>query len=659
MPSPGLIGRILPLSWMITAIVYGKGSIPRYSVYILSVFFVLSIFWTVNPAVAVLAQACALLAMFPGLLAVSSRRSGIILAVLPLIPLILLLVPFTGDEPHYSAITENLISPGSSSFSSFENQRGDPVGDFTHHQSFYPALLIPGYPLLVPGIRSMNIIFAVSALMMMLMLFRDSGIENWRKVTVLGFLLVPGSSVLGLVYPGWLALAVFLSAVYAAQRSRSTLWIIAAAIVLVLIKLRFVGISAGLLAALVIEYKGRRKMLLPILLCGLIAAGLIFDFLILNGRIFWVRYGNIAFINTILLGPLYRIPEVLIAAASALVDIESGLLWKAPWVLAAFAGLPVLRKRNSRLFLWLGLPALVYFLVLIFWTARDWSGVPTPCGRMLLPILPVLLASLGYMLKRRDVRILVWVSLGISAVLFTQPVLRFSYADGTDALISSIFGPLSNITEWVPSTVRLNAAVFTGWIITSVVIIVLMARRSRYSEYAIASVFLALCLFGGIKKRSWEAEDIPPEYRNFCTLYPDETDPESRKYWFFSRERMLELSSPLDEVILPHPGSGGDSLELTIFHRSLQSGPQIGIEVSCGEWRDSVYASSEVLAAPRWMVIIKDIQVPQKPENLCEIRSEFTVPVAEGSEPIRIAPLGVQDSSGRFHGVYLDRITFR
>jgi hypothetical protein len=659
MPSPGLLGRLIPLSWLITALVYGKGGIPRLSLYLLAAFALLSLFWTVGTGFEVISAACGLMGIFPGLLALSSRKFGIMLAMLPLIPMILLLVPFTGDEPHFASITERLISSGTGRFSEYSSQMGDPGGGFTHHQSFYPALMIPGYPLSIPGIRGMNILYALAALAMMSKIFRDSGLKNWKQLTIFGFLLVPGCSILGLVYPGWLTLAVFLSAVYAFTRSKKSIWIVAAALILVLIKIRFIGLSIGLLAALVIEYKGRRKLIISVTLLCIVAAGLLFDLLILNGRVFWVRYGNMAFIKVILLQPLYRTPEVLVAAGSSLVDIESGLIWKAPWVLAGLAGLPLLKNENRKLFIWLGLPALCYFLILVFWNPNEWSGMPAPTGRMLLPLLPVLIASLGIMMKRKGVRVLIWVSLGISAILFTHPILRFNFADGTDAIVSRISGSVSNLTELLPSAVRLDIPIFAGWMMLAAVMIMLFKRGSRYTEYTIASAFLILCLSGGLEKRSWEAEDIPSEFRNYCTVYPEETDLELRKFWFFSREKMLRLSRPEDEVILPVPENSGDSLEVTVFYRSLSSGPEPGIEVSSGEWCDSVYASSEVMIAPRWVRIMKETNLQLMPENLQEIRSEFIIPLSKCGDSISITPLGMEGRHGRFHGIYLDRILIR
>ena len=658
MPSPGVLGRLVPLSWLITALLYGKGRIPRLSIYLLAVFTVFSLFWTVDTGFEVIAAACGLMGIFPGLLALSSRRFGIVLALLPLIPLILILVPFTGDEPHFAYITENLIS-GSGRFSEYSSQMGDPGAGITHHQSFYPALMIPGYPLSVPGIRGMNILYAMAALVLMSRIFRDSGLKNWKQLTVLGFILVPGCSILGLVYPGWLALAVFLWAVYAYGRSKNVAWVIAAAIVLVVIKFRFIGLSIGLLTALVIESRRKKRLILSVTLICLVTAGLLFDLLILDGRIFWVRYGNMAFIKTIILQPLYRTPEVLIAAGSSLVDIESGLLWKAPWVLAGLAGLHLLKSANRKLFIWLGLPALFYFIILVFWNPAESSGMPTPAGRMLVPLIPVLLASLSFVLKRKGVKILIWASLAISAVLFTHPVLRFNFADGSDSLVSRISGQFSSITELLPSTVRLDLPIFLGWIMLAGLMIMLFRRRSRIAEYTIASVFLLLCLLGGMEKKTWEAEDIPSEYRNFCTIYPCEVDLELRKFWFFSREKMLRLSRPEDAVILPVTDYAGDSLKLTVFYRSLHSGAETGIEVSCGEWADSVYAASEVMEAPRWVTIMKETNLPLMPENLQSIRSEFIVPLDNCGGIIRISLLGAEGRHGRFYGIYLDRILIR
>jgi len=618
---------------------------------------VFSVFWAAAPALEILSASIGLAGIFPGLLSISRKKIGYLTAMLPLIPMILFLVPFTGDEPHYASITENLISADSSRFSEYSTQRGDPTAGVSHHQSLYPALMIPGYPLSAAGLRSMNLLFALAALLIMSIVLRECEIKDWKKLTVLGFILVPGSSVLGLLYPGWLALAVFLFSVYAALHERKTIWILIAAAILVLVKFRFIGISIGLLLALIIELKGKRKYLILIVLACLAAAALLFDLVALNGRIFWVRYGNMPFLKTLFIQPIYRTPEMLIAAGSTLVDIESGLLWRAPWVLAGLAGLPLLRKNNRRLFLWLGLPALFYYLILMFWTISDWSAMPTPSGRMLLPLLPVLLASLGYMLRKKEVRILIWISLGISAVYFTHPFMRFNFADGTDTLVSGITGSFSSIAEWVPSAVRLSIPVFLFWIAFSIAAVWMLIRnREKLMLYTAVSAFLLLCLLGGMRRTAWEAEDIPPGLRTFCSVYPHETDLESRKYWFFTRERMLRLSHPDDSVVLPISSDTDGSARVIIFHRSFRSGSEIGIELSTRGWCDSIYAVSELLDTPGWMTIVRDIQIPLRPENLEELSSEFFIPAGIYPDSIKIRALGMEECTDSCHGIYLDRI---
>ena len=657
MPAPGSLGRLVPLSWFITGLIFGKGRASKLSPLLLVVFLVLSLMWAVSPAVEVLAVSFGLLGVFPGLLAVSRKQAGILRAMVPLIPLIFL-VPFGGDEPHYVTITEDFVSPGAGEFGNMRHQPGDPSENIPHHQIFYPALMIPGYPFSIAGVRGMNLLFALIAVMILSGIFKKNGLNDWKYVSVLGILLIPGSAILGLVFPGWVALLFFLFGVRMADSPRRTFWIVSVSIILVLIKFRFVGISAGLLIALIISTEGKRKIMFPAMLAGLVILGLLADLLLLDGRIFWVRYGNVAFLKTIIIQPVFRIPEILLAAGSSLVDIESGILWKAPWILAGLAGLPLLRKKHPDLFLWLGLPAILYFFSLIFWSTNAWAGMPAPSGRMLLPLMPVFLASLGCMLKDRRVRFLVWLSLGISAIYFAYPALRFNHADGTDALVSLIGGQYSSVTEWIPSAVRFNLPIFAGWLALTGLSVWLLVKRNRYSIFIIGIPLLLLAFVSGQNRITWEAEDIPTEYRSYCSIYPESIDIGSRLYWIFSREKMLLMSNPEDAVILPIPENCDDTIRVFVALRSLQSGPIPGIELSCGDFRDSIYVSSGIMERPEWVGFIKNRELEPVPENLEEILVRFTL-VADTNDIIRISPLSVGDEYGEGHGIYLDRIEFR
>ncbi|MBN2586724.1 MAG: hypothetical protein JXA64_00835 [Candidatus Fermentibacteraceae bacterium] len=657
MPSPGTLGRLIPLAWFITAIVSGRESVSAASAWLLGAFLILATFWASSPPMFIISSSCGLAALFPGLLRVSRTRLGLLTAMIPLVPLVLLLVPFTGDEPHYAWITESIFPGDGDAFSGYAYQRGDTVEGISHHQSLFPALMLPGYPLGMEGLRLVNILFALAATIFMSMILRSSGSPRWRELSLLGILMVPGSAVLGLVYPGWLALAVFLLGIHMFLSGGRRVWVVAAAAVLVLLKMRFAGISAGMLTALVLETRGRRRWTLPIVLAGLAVAGLLFDLVFLGGRVFWVRYGNAPFLKTVLLQPFYRYPDMIVSAFSTLVDVESGLLWKAPWVLAALAGLPVLRRENRRLFRWLGIPALVYTVFLVLWAGVNWSGMPTPAGRMLLPLLPLLLASLGKVWDRRGTAVLVWVSLAVSAAQFCHPLLRFNYADGTDNLMSMLAGPLSGIYAWLPTAVRFRLPAFAIWTLLSALVIWFVHRRSRVTEYAIAAGFGFLCLLGGMPRTDWEAEDIPSSMMDFCTLYPAENEPESRAYWLFSRERMLLLSGRGDRVRIPLNAAGGEAVTVTVSFRGAGSGEGPGLRASCGGWSDSIFAVSEVMEPPVWTTLIRDTRLEGKPENLRELTWRITVPAV--CDTLILTPIPEAGRRSGCGGIYLDEVSIR
>lgn len=657
MPSPGMLGRLIPLAWLTAAIMYGRGNPPAASVQLLGISLLLCLFWAAAPGMYTVASSSALLALFPGLLKVSRRRLGILMALVPLAPMVLLLVPFTGDEPHYARISEELFPGGEGRFEEYQQQSGDPEEGFRHHQSLYPALMLPGYPGGVTGVRLMNMLFALGAVTVLSRTLRNSGYRKWRELSIIALLTMPGSGVLGLVYPGWLAVGVFISGVYMFLRGRRSIWILAAAGVLVLIKIRFAGLSLGLLLALVLEYRGRKRAAIAFILLSAAVAGLLFDLVLLGGRVFWVRYGNVEFLRTILVQPLYRSSHLLLALSSTLLDIESGLLWKAPWVLAGLAGLPALRRERRDLFRWLGLPALLYLLMLVYWTGMNWSGMPTPSGRMLLPLLPLLLASLGMVMKRAGVRVLVWVSMAAGAVYYCHPLLRMNHADGTDALASILAGPAGSLTRWVPSAVRFSLPVFLFWAALSAVVVWMIARRSRRTGYVLAAGFGLLCLAGGTPGTRWEAEDIPASMKDFCQFYPRGTEPEQRKYWMFSTQRMLRLHREEDAVRIPVHRHRGDLAEVEITYRSLGEGRGPGIRLTCGGWSDSLFSVSNMREPPAWTTRIRTAALERRPENLRELDWSLEIPVTADTLLLEVIPADPPDHE--LHGIYLDAVTVR
>jgi hypothetical protein len=275
---------------------------------------------------------------------------------------------------------------------------------------------------------------------------------------------------------------------------------------------------------------------------------------------------------------------------------------------------------------------------------------------MLLPLLPVLLVSLGKVMDRRGVRILIWASLAVSAAQLCHPMLRFNYADGTDGLISMLAGPASAVSTWLPSAVRFNLAAFAIWTFISGFIVWQIARNSRTAPLSLAASFGLICLLGGMPRTTWEAEDLPPRMMDYCSLYPADNEPESRAYWLFSRERMLLLSGDADRVRIPVDASPGDTVTVEVSFRDCGGGDLPGLRVSCGDWSDSIFAVSDVMEAPSWMTLIRDMRLDGRPENLEELSWRLEVPAL--SDTLVLSPVAGPRSGSSRYGIYLDKVSF-
>lgn len=654
MPSPGILGRLLPATWLMTALFYGKGRENAASVSGLVGFVLLASIWTTSPMLFTVAAACALGALVPSWLRISGRRMGLPGAVLPLALLATILVPFTGDEPHYARITEELFPLGGERYQRYDSQAGDPEEGVRHHQSIFPALMVPFYPLGIPGLRLFNAAAAVAAAWLLGRVARREKIPGASALAFFSIFLVPGISTFALVYPGWLVLLLFMAGLSAWFARRNTVVVLAVAAAMILIKVRFVGLSFGMLAALVLEGGKRSRWKIPAILAVTALTALLFDLVFLGGRIFWVRYGNAAFLKTLVVRPLYRIPELITAAVSTLLDTEAGLLWKAPWVLAAIAGIPRLRKENPALFRWLGIPSISYLAVLLYWTGINWNGMPTPVGRMLLPMVPLLVLSLGKVMENRGTALLLIISLAVSSILVAEPVFRFNFADGTDELLLAAAGPDSGIWELVPSYVRPAMLPFILWGVSAVIVIRLISRNSRYATGAIALSAALLFVEGSAPRTTWEAEDLPEQYRDFCGFHPPRKDPEYRKYWMFTQERMLVMNHGESRVRIPIVDPE-DTVVVEITCRIPPGEILGGMILSDGKWSDTLRGCSGLPDPPAWATSIREVRVEAKPENLSPL--SFTAAVPPGEDFLTISPYVFAD--GKVSEVYLDRIKIR
>jgi len=330
-------------------------------------------------------------------------------------------------------------------------------------------------------------------------------------------------------------------------------------------------------------------------------------------------------------------------------------------VLAAIAGLPALWRTHGRLFLWLALPAATYLALLFLWMPYDWASAPTPPGRLLLPAMPVLLASLAPMLRRRGVGALVWVSLAVSAALIAFPSLRFNYFDGTDRMLGAFWGRFTALTEWLPSQVRPRLVPYVVWTAWAVLLTSLcIFRKGRMLPAGLMATALLVGLMSAGPRRSWEAEDIPPDYRTLCVDYPAELDPSERKHWISTIERMLLLNDPRDAVMLPVAATDGETLEVDLRFISIRDGgPVPGLAVSCGASPESLYASSEHFEEEVLQRRDSLIPLPLTAGYFGGIRELLRVPAGTPPCTLRIVPLGVEPPHGPEHGIYLQRVEVR
>jgi len=628
LPSPDTYGLLIPFAWLLTGLIYGKGGIPRYSLMLLSCYLLISVFWTAGPVPALLASAVALAGILPGLLACAkTRKHGYLLALIPILPIVVLEVPFVHDEPFYATITEDFVSPGRGLFGNMDSSLGNPSVEVRHHQPLYPGLLIPGYFKGQTGVRLMNVLMAFAAAFLLGRVFKRENLWGWQLLVFLGFMTVPGIGTFGIVYPEWLAVLVFCIGILLLDKKFGLLWMILVTVLLVFIKERFAPLGAGLILLWILSKPRKIKYMALMLSAGVLLVIFLLDVFAFSGRLLIVRYGNMPFVKTVLSNIVLLLPMTLFNVLSSLIDIESGLLWRAPWIILALAGLPELKRRHPRAYRTLGLPALLYVAAVFLWKQADWHSLPTPCGRMLTPMLPVLLAGLSMKLRSKPARLFIALSLAVSILHIVSPGLRFNDADGTDILFSLLLGPDSSFSSFVPSFIRPEFLPYLAWSLIAAALVWLTAKNRKGA--AAILVGAAIIVGAGVSRplTSWEAEDLSGDHLDCCRLYPENKDILLRKFWLGSKEMMLLMQDPEDMIHLPVPDFGSDSVLVRIRCRTRPSPENLsGLYVTCGDESDSVSLSSELISLPLWSTIIKSEGLTLFPENGTELIAEFTFP---------------------------------
>jgi hypothetical protein len=460
---------------------------------------------------------------------------------------------------------------------------------------------------------------------------------------------------MGLAYPDWAAAGLLSAGSLLSRGKHGFARACVFALLLAALKLRFAPLGAGLVVAAALEKtrKGRTVLLLEAV--ALLAAILAVDHLLLGGRFFWARYGNFDSLRVIYYRTLGTIPTIVSAPFWMLFDSEAGLIWRAPWLLLAPAGYAALRRRAPFLCRSLLLATSLYLATMIVWLPDSWHSMPTPSGRLFVPILPMLAACAAF--SGRGGRLLVALSVLPAALAYSMPLLRFNSLDGTDRLFQYLDPSLAGA---FPSMVRPDALVAAAWACAAIAFTLLVYRDRQKGAACLA----AICLVGAgslahrLGRFAWEAEDLPPDYRIGCSLYPTGSDPVERMGWLGSPERLLRLSSREDAVILPIP-EDRESIEVEITLRAFSSGPPMGLEILCGPADTSVTVPSLMAPVPGWLESVRGegIAMPPEPGTAAETRIGLRIPAGgQRMVALRCVP---PVPAGPLDGIYLDRIEIR
>ncbi len=620
MPDPGGMGRLLPLSWLLLAAVsHGCGNSSRIA-FSMALFSLFSLFWRVIPWGWQGAAAAAVSGLLVMGFAVAGQRMGILRAILPVAFLMIATIPFTSDEVRFAEIASNITGTGGFRF---EARPGDPAPGDSHHTPIYPLIIAPGTFFGPVGIRIMGLLPLIACLLMLRALLIRGGTPSPGMTTVMAAFLMPGFTLLGPALSGWTAAAA-ICAFALLPAGRRGLWgTLLLGVFVSALKMRYAGAAVGMFVCWYLENNRgyRRRLLIPLAVLGLAALLLIIDRFLLNGEVLWLRYGNTGTLAAIGIN-LFKRPSILLRSAfEMLLDAEAGLLPKAPWVIAALVGMPLLKKAGGKLFGRLALPAVFYLAVHLVWSGERWHGLPAPATRVFLPLVPLLAASLAMVLERKTSRLLIGLSVGISAMLAAVPTSRFNLGWGTDNLMGLIDAASQGV-----SMVRPSESALLFWTVFSSVAF-LLVRRDRETGLKALLAGGALALAIPQHPGRMEAEEAGPQFAHGAMIYPMNPDPGERTHWFFTKQRTLVLDHPGQRLYIP----GG---RIT-FSASGEPGAMLVI----GD--DTIDAQTDLMPLPTaYLPLRRGSAIPDRPENremrehTLTLRGPATVTIPEGGPPV-------------------------
>lgn len=538
MPAPGFFGRIIPAAWLIAAILNGQRQRGRWFIPMALSFTAGAWLWMLHQDAWIIAAAIPVAGLISWGISISLKhRFRVIGAVLPVLFLSLITAEINGDEVRFAEQSSAISGISTERFSESHFRSGDINREEGHHTPLFPLLIAPG---LLAGDAGLRIIPVIIALLGVLLLAKLTN----PGIAVVVALLYPGFGIFGLAMTGWLAVGLFTTGVLLPEGRKWSAARFLIALILITLKMRYLGLATGILLAEYACMPARKgKWITPLLWIAGGALVLVLDRYLLNGMIFWTRYGNTGAINLMWTNIFHRPLDTIFHAGWSLFDPETGLFIRAPWVLAALSGLFIFRVKHPLRFKRLFIPSIIYWSFLIVWSGSSWHGLPAPVGRMFVPMLPLFACGLSSAWKERGTRLLIILSAGISALVIVSPICRYNYADGTDSIFS-LMGTVSGFSMVRSHPIQLAAA-----LLLTILILLVLKKAERLRSLVFVIIFTAVFLLS-LNSAGYEAEDMSPEIVQGARLYPYISDPVERYFWFNSRERMLELSEPGQSILL-------------------------------------------------------------------------------------------------------------
>jgi len=623
MPDPGGMGRMLPLTWFLCGLMCFHCRDTKFVLISMVVFTVFCILWRVLPLGHHAAAAASVAGVIAMGLRVSGQRFGVLRGILPVFFLAVIVLPFTSDEVRFAEIAGDITGVRGYTFIT---RPGDPSPGDSHHTPVFPLMISPGLPFGTAGIRVMGFLPVLACALLMLKLLRRHSMPSPEFIAVAAVFMMPGFTLLGPALTGWTAAAVICG--YAVlPRGRTGLAVtILLSVFLVALKMRFVGAAAGMIAVAYLENTGKAKgrFLVPLGVAAFLFLAIAGDRLLLGGRLIWLRYGTPETVLLLVMNTIHNPRVMLFSAVNMLFDAESGLLPKAPWVIAALAALPVLYRKHRDVFFRLAVPGVLYTIVHLVWTGEAWHGLPAPSTRVFMPLLPLFAVSLSAVLARKTSRLLIGVSLAVSALILVVPESRFNMASGSDNLMN-----LFQARGMMVSMLRPSGMAAAFWLFFGMTGVFMASRDSMTGmKVLFLSGALAMALPGN--RGRTEAENAEPPLVHGALLYPENPDPALRSLWLFSKQRLL---------MLDHPDQ----------HLFIQRGRRLFIRASGGPGAllvidgDTIDVHSPLLPIPEILAQMGRHGIaPDRPENRAmreyslDIRESAYLRVPMGGAPVFI-----------------------